>query len=140
MTYDTKNQIRDLRKAAGLTQGDLAEKIGSNPVSVSQYERGDRQLTERLICKIAEILGTTPNVVLGYEAAPKADPTLFIDAGAAFIEVLEKKRIKLPPQKLMRYIAEIEAICRDPEFAGDLDRIKDAVSVMVRMAHTETRP
>ncbi|WP_020599874.1 helix-turn-helix domain-containing protein [Spirosoma panaciterrae] len=50
-------QIREARKAKGLTQKELGEKLGVSESTVNQYESGKQNLTVDTITKIAEALG-----------------------------------------------------------------------------------
>lgn len=54
------NRIRKLRKAARLSLMELAEKAGTNHVTLSHVERGGRQLTHDMMVRIAASLGCTP--------------------------------------------------------------------------------
>ena len=42
-------RLRDLRKALGLTQSELGEKVGIGGAAISKIEKGDRGLTETLL-------------------------------------------------------------------------------------------
>ncbi|ADB41295.1 helix-turn-helix domain-containing protein [Spirosoma linguale] len=53
----TSTQIRDARKAKGLTQKELAEKLGVSESTVNQYESGKQNLTIDTLVKIANALG-----------------------------------------------------------------------------------
>ena len=62
------NQIRHLRKAKGLTQTQLAQRIGISLNSVQRYEKNERQPSIDLLFKIANALGVTfLDLVLGDE-------------------------------------------------------------------------
>lgn len=58
-----KNRIKDFRIAKGLTQAELAERIGAAETTVSDYERGRRfprmaylfAMTELLECTIDDL-------------------------------------------------------------------------------------
>ena len=52
-----KNNIRQLRKKAGLTQEQLAEKIGTTAQNISQYERNIRNPKIETVFRIAKALG-----------------------------------------------------------------------------------
>lgn len=54
-------RIRELRKAIGYTQKELAEKSGVATVSIQQYERGVRQPQLRQLIRIAAALGVNWN-------------------------------------------------------------------------------
>ena len=49
--------IKNYRKKAGLTQRELAEKIGCNHITMSSIERGSNAIRVSTVQKIAEILG-----------------------------------------------------------------------------------
>lgn len=51
-----KNYIRDIRRDRGMTQADLAEKIGVEPATVQRHENGKRSLTDDMIRKYASAL------------------------------------------------------------------------------------
>lgn len=53
------NRIRELRKAAGLTQTELGEKVGLHQTQIGNLENGDRNLTFEWARRIAKALGVT---------------------------------------------------------------------------------
>lgn len=52
-------QIREARKAKGLTQKELGEKLGVGEPTVNGYESGKQNLTIETLQKIANALGTS---------------------------------------------------------------------------------
>ena len=60
-------KIREYRKAAKVTQDDLAEKLGVNRATVSKYETGAISPTLEQAQRIADILGVTLAELLGME-------------------------------------------------------------------------
>jgi HTH-type transcriptional regulator/antitoxin HipB len=54
-------QIREARKAKGLTQKELGEKLGVSESTVNQYESGKQNLTIDTLTKIADALGAAFN-------------------------------------------------------------------------------
>ena len=58
------NNFKLLRKSQGLTQEALAKKIGVNPITVSQWERGKYSQTASNVPKVAKALGITPKQLL----------------------------------------------------------------------------
>lgn len=65
-----------LRKEAGLSQAQVAEKLGISQPVVSDYERGAARLHGELILKAAEILNVSADELLGRETSkPKARAT-----------------------------------------------------------------
>jgi transcriptional regulator with XRE-family HTH domain len=55
------SRLRVLREAAGLTQEELAEKVGMNYQNIGRLERGDRSPSWKTVLKLAEALGVEPN-------------------------------------------------------------------------------
>lgn len=51
------NRIAEARKAKGVTQQELADRLGVHSVTMSKLERGKMQLTTKWISRIAEALG-----------------------------------------------------------------------------------
>jgi transcriptional regulator with XRE-family HTH domain len=56
-----------LRKGKGLTQQDLAARLNVAQSVISDYERGLLRLHGELILQLAEILGASPNEMLGVD-------------------------------------------------------------------------
>ncbi len=56
--------LKQARKAAGLTQADLAERVGLNRATISKYESGDIDLSIKTVCDIAAALGVHPLYLL----------------------------------------------------------------------------
>lgn len=61
-------RISDLLQKHGLTQRELAEKVGVTEVSMSRYISGDRTPKGPIIANIALALHTTSDYLLGQEA------------------------------------------------------------------------
>ena len=64
---DLGQKILQLRKNAGLSQVQMAEELGLNRVSYTQLENGDRKVSADELGKIAKILKTTPDFLLGFK-------------------------------------------------------------------------
>ena len=52
------------RKAANITQVELAARLGRPQSFVSKYERGERRLDVVEFCQVAEALGRSPSELL----------------------------------------------------------------------------
>lgn len=62
MYYDiveSGKRIKEMRKKAGLTQAELAEKLGISPDGMSSIERGKNGVSVDLFGYIAEVLGSS---------------------------------------------------------------------------------
>jgi transcriptional regulator with XRE-family HTH domain len=61
-------RLREIRKRRGLTQAELAQKLGLQQSMIAQYERGYiRVHAATLIVRLAAALQVTPNELLGTE-------------------------------------------------------------------------
>lgn len=56
--------VASARKAEGVTQVELAEKLGKPQSFVSKVERGERRLDVIEFCQVAEALGLNPAKLL----------------------------------------------------------------------------
>ena len=64
------DRIRDARKAAGLTQRQLADSLGVSNTSISNWEKGLSRPDADMIQKLCAILYLQPNYFYGTETAP----------------------------------------------------------------------
>jgi transcriptional regulator with XRE-family HTH domain len=60
------------RKSAGLTQQDLADRLGKPQSFVSKYERGERRLDVVEFIDVARIMGADPGKIIAKLAARTA--------------------------------------------------------------------
>lgn len=56
--------IRHARKAAGLTQAELARRAGCDQSEISRLERGERLMSVRMLKAIARALGIPSSALL----------------------------------------------------------------------------
>ena len=77
-----------LRRQAGMTQAELAERLGISKSSVSMYERGNREPEFDLLQAMADLFGVSAGVLLGREDEPLVnnDPEL-----TEYLEVLRDR-------------------------------------------------
>lgn len=67
------NNIMAIRKRLGLTQEELAKKMGYKSKStINKIEMGINDIPQSKIAKFAEVLGTTPAFLMGWEAQEEA--------------------------------------------------------------------
>lgn len=64
---DFANRLRELRMSKGLSQGDLANKLGVSKSRISMYEVGSRQPDFEMLEKIADYFNVDIDYLLGKE-------------------------------------------------------------------------
>ena len=64
------NRIKELLDLRGMTQRQLAEKIGVTEVTISRYVKGIRTPRATIAQEIAKALGSDVAVVMGYDEKP----------------------------------------------------------------------
>ena len=62
-------RIRDLRTCAGLTQRELADKLGISCVAVAKWETGASRPTVGNLERLADIFGVSVDYILGRDTA-----------------------------------------------------------------------
>ena len=67
-------RIRNLRKAMGMTQNELASKVGVSTSSIGMYERGERSVDIEMLVKIGRVFSVSTDSLLGLEEI-SAEPT-----------------------------------------------------------------
>lgn len=87
---ETGEQLRQARKAAGLTQAQLAARIGKTTQYVSNYERGTRNPKSATLAAFSEALG------FNIEEAAGADDNVRIS--------LELTTTKAKARQLLKYM------------------------------------
>ena len=58
-------RLKDLRKQVGLTQVDVAEKLGISQPAYASWERGAKKPTQDNLVKIAQILDVSIDYLVG---------------------------------------------------------------------------
>ena len=88
-----RDNLKNLRKAKGLSQEELAVKLNVVRQTVSKWEQGLSVPDAGMVIQIAEILDTTVDVLLG-EEIPKSEEMDFSKMLAAKLEVLNEQYSK----------------------------------------------
>ena len=122
MPNDFAQLLRRFRKRAGLTQSELAAKVGVHSSYVSRIERSEREAPSReILHHIADALGLEPGeineIFLAAGYAPVADSTTrhTVDPALNLIaDLFEDRRISEAELNLLR------------EYAILLDRLRSA--------------
>lgn len=113
-TPSVGERIRELRKAAGLTQADLARQLGIKPSKLSEVERGKDELDDEALGQLSSYLGVTKlDVVEPERPMPKVLPHPAAGRGEPANATVEDRDVK--PENVL----EPEPV--DPnEFLNDL--------------------
>ena len=98
-----------LRRERGLTQAELAARLGISKSAVSMYERGNREPELDLLEKMADVFGVSVNALLG-----RAEDEL-VNADPALTEYLEQLRDR--PELRMLFSLTKNATKEDVEAA-----------------------
>lgn len=69
----TGNNIRALRLEKGLTQSQLADRMGVHFTTIAKLERSMRRLSVEWIVKIADALGVDPKALVGWGGAERPE-------------------------------------------------------------------
>ena len=95
----TGQKVRKLRNFVGLTQEELAHKLGyKSKTSIAHIEQGrDHSIT--ILVKLAKMLNTTPAYLMGWERDPEKKMYLFQSLDELTDEQFEK---------LLKYFEEIK--------------------------------
>lgn len=67
-------RLKELREAAGMTQGELANKAGLTLDGLGQLERGRRQPSWETVCRLADALGVSTEAFRAEPSAEGAEP------------------------------------------------------------------
>lgn len=67
------NRIKELRMERGWLQQDLADAMNTKRQTVSNYERGDRDIDSATICRLCDVFGCTADYLLGRSDLPTND-------------------------------------------------------------------
>lgn len=64
-----RRSLQEIRKRRGLSQVEVAERLGIHQSLISQYERGYLRLHGALLVRLAQVLKTTPDEILTLRSA-----------------------------------------------------------------------
>ena len=111
MTKKFAEAILNRRKQLGLTQEEVAAKVGTSKQMISRYENAQRSPKVLMANRIAEALGTTLDEIMDESAKDKApfDEILFVaktDEGKIAAELIDR----LPKSQRKQIIGVIYAM------------------------------
>ena len=71
-------RIKELRERAGLTQEELAQRLGVTPSAVGNYEREVSHPKENVLYRLFEALSCEPNELSRTSLTPRRHPDRYI--------------------------------------------------------------
>lgn len=110
-------RIRAARKKKGLTQEELASRLGyKSKSSVAHIENG-RDIPRSMVVRLAELLDTTPAYIMGWENG--ANPDAASSADDEELDKLMEQYDNIRPVHLKRFPLLGEIACGKPIFADE---------------------
>ena len=89
------DRLRRMRKGADISRQQMADELQMTLVSYGDFERGRRYPTVENLIKISEMLGTTPNELLGYKTMLFAEAEEYWSSVGYGVELGEGGIVKL---------------------------------------------
>ena len=93
------NHLRAWREFRNLTQGDLAERVGTNANMIGYLEAGERGLSAKWLRRLAPALGTTPGFLLDHDPNTLDNDIIEIWANA---DSRQKKQISVIAETIVK--------------------------------------
>ena len=104
-----RDMLARLRRERGMTQAELAQRLGVSKSSISMYERGNREPELDLLERMADLFDVSVNAMLG-----RSEPEL-VNSDPALTEYLEQLRDR--PELRMLFSVTKNATKKDVEAA-----------------------
>lgn len=105
MSDSIGNRIRKRREELEMSQDELAKRLGyKSRSSIAKIEKDGRELPQKKIASIANVLQTTPAYIMGWEQTQKkadtiTDVVLRMKTDSEFLSLVEKLN-KLDAEKI----------------------------------------
>lgn len=107
------NRIRETRLLRGLSQADLAGKVGVSRQAIGQYESNERRPGGEILVRLAQVLGVSSAYLVGMTDASNREEQ--VPAGWEQV-VDEAKRAGFTPEDLRRALRMLRmALGKDEE-------------------------
>ncbi len=115
------NNLKTARENVGLTQSQVAEKLGISDGTYKNYEQGKREPNNALLVKIADLYGVSTDYLLGREKPPtKPDVLTMLTQEfhlTEFEKVLVQAYIVISPKEREKFVQFIEETVKQKEEA-----------------------
>lgn len=111
MAKNIGNLVRELRKAAGMTQSDLAERLGITYQQVQKYENGTSKFSVPRLRQVAEVFGLPLKYFVEMEPGRAAEPAVpyrsYSEEEDRLVELFRRVKGEKTKDRLMRLIEDI---------------------------------
>ena len=134
MIYLTEN-LRAFRRAAGMTQEEVAEAAGVSPQSVSKWERGETYPDVTLLPTLAILFGTSIDALVGMERinADRARGGVFTEAHRHFRAGDYEESARVLREALRIYANDAAIMCElgmTLYFTGNKEEMGQAIRLL----------
>ncbi len=126
-----KENIKKTRRASGLSQSDMADRLGLSRTAYNNLEQGETKLISSKVEQIAEILNTTSEeLVLGYKPFRK-DSGKLKDIHAEF-DAAKAEMVRRHTEEISKLQKQVETLSEYVEILKDSNRTKDEIISMLK--------
>jgi len=141
MDKNMGGRIRDLRRAAGLTQERLAELVGVSFQAVSKWENGVTLPDITLVTPLARVFGVSTDALLGFSLSDmRAEIDAIVARADALIETDPAEGMRILSEGLAKYPDNEVLLCKMLYMQSDPDEIvRIAASLISRTENPAIR-
>lgn len=110
-TRGIARRLAEIRKARGMSQKELSDRLGISQPIVSDYEHGTLRIHGELLLKLAHILGVSADEILGLKPLrdlPRAQPRKLVKRFRAVQD--------LPPKEQQKVLDHIDTVVQNYRF------------------------
>ena len=119
MAMDIGKLVRELRKSAGMTQMELADRLGVSYQQVQKYENGTSKFSVFRLRQVAEVFGLPVKYFVEPVPAKAAEPAVpyrsYGEEEENLVELfrsIKDEKTKARLMKLVKDIADLSDLCR----------------------------
>lgn len=126
------DRLSTLRKAAGLSQSEIAEKLGISRSSYQYYERNERDLPASLLLKLCELFDDDAHRILTGQPSPLIMKRIE-EISALIDEYEEDVDVEFKSEARLRVMAKVlrDDFRKHPSTTGS--EVKDEIDSLYRM-------
>jgi transcriptional regulator with XRE-family HTH domain len=99
--------LRERREAAGISLRGLAGRLGVQPAYLSEVERGDVSVSERIAMEAAQALGDDPDVMFAMSGRVSSDLVTVITKRPKLFAQMIRQLKEAPDHAILRVVREV---------------------------------